>query len=196
MAQIFVLESILSHNRASMATATPESAGKKKRRNVKKKEGEVLTVDKRKEEQEEDKGNGVFVFFDGKAKYGESSTRDLRLTSKVTDGEWERFEGVIKKHGRGIWEEGDNQYSGDWKDDKMHGFGTFRYQSGAIYEGEWTDNKYEGKGKYKFPDGSSYEGAFRENKMHGFGSFTDRTGLEFKGQFYNNLGPGLITWQS
>jgi hypothetical protein len=53
---------------------------------------------------------------------------------------------------------------GEWKEDKMHGIGTFLYASGASYHGEWVDNKYEGKGVFKFPDNSSYEGEWRDNK--------------------------------
>ena len=45
----------------------------------------------------------------------------------------------------------------------MHGYGTYRYISGAIYTGQWHQGKQEGKGSIKYPDGSSYEGLWLKN---------------------------------
>lgn len=33
-----------------------------------------------------------------------------------------------------------NQYTGEWKEGKRDGFGTYQYASGALYKGEWKDN--------------------------------------------------------
>mmetsp|Transcript_42224 Transcript_42224/g.108743 ORF Transcript_42224/g.108743 Transcript_42224/m.108743 type:complete len:101 (-) Transcript_42224:393-695(-) len=63
-------------------------------------------------------GNGSFFFTDG-ATY---------------EGDWESFEGVNKKNGKGKAVEGDTIYEGDWKEDKMHGKGKFTFPSGAVYE--------------------------------------------------------------
>ena len=31
-------------------------------------------------------------------------------------------------------------YDGEWKDDKQHGKGTFKWPHGDMYEGEWKDH--------------------------------------------------------
>lgn len=58
--------------------------------------------------------------------------RNTGVTTAV--GDWYRFDGVIKRHGRGLYEEGANKYEGEWKEDKMHGKGTFHFATGAVYE--------------------------------------------------------------
>ena len=47
---------------------------------------------------------------------------------------------------------------------QMHGRGTLKHPSGALYEGEFKDNMYHGTGTYTFPDGSTYKGQFHENR--------------------------------
>lgn len=64
------------------------------------------------------------------------------------------------KHGEGVllitvgnmsYERGNEEYKGSWFEDKMEGYGTYKYTSGAKFTGEWKDNKHHGKGKiYNF----------------------------------------------
>jgi hypothetical protein len=95
------------------------------------------------------------------------------------------------RHGKGLYIDGEYQYEGEWKDDKISGLGTFRYASGAIYEGNWDKNKYSGEGEYKWGDGRSYKGFWRESKMHGMGGYVDQSGQRYVGHFFNGIGPGL-----
>jgi len=37
-------------------------------------------------------------------------------------------------------------YEGQWKNDKIHGFGVFIRSNGDKYSGEWYDDKMHGKG--------------------------------------------------
>jgi hypothetical protein len=37
------------------------------------------------------------------------------------------------------------EYKGNWKLDKMHGEGAYRYTSGAYYQGEWENGMANGK---------------------------------------------------
>lgn len=37
------------------------------------------------------------------------------------------------------------EYRGTWSEDKMHGYGVYRYINGAIYSGEWVNGKQEGR---------------------------------------------------
>eukprot|EP00899_Mesostigma_viride_P006223 jgi/Mesvir1/15601/Mv03210-RA.1 len=95
------------------------------------------------------------------------------------------------RHGRGTYVEGKYSYQGEWFEDKMHGQGTFKYESGAVYEGEWVEGKYHGRGKYSWPNGASYMGEWRDNTMHGQGTYTAPDGHQWVGKFFNGSGPGL-----
>lgn len=47
-----------------------------------------------------------------------------------------------KRHGKGkfFYKEG-SYYDGEWKENKMHGFGTLYYPDGRIaYQGEWKED--------------------------------------------------------
>jgi len=45
----------------------------------------------------------------------------------------------------------------------MHGHGTYKFTSGAVYSGEWNKGMMNGFGKMKYADGSSYEGHWKDN---------------------------------
>ncbi len=57
--------------------------------------------------------------------------------------------GVKVKHGSGkiVFPTGSStehiteEYDGEWQDDLMHGFGTYKYTSGAHYSGQWFKGK-------------------------------------------------------
>jgi hypothetical protein len=65
----------------------------------------------------------------------------------------------------------DLDYSGEWKDGKKNGRGTFTWPDGRKYEGEWKDNAMTGRGVLTLPDGSRYEGQWLNNMRHGKGTF-------------------------
>lgn len=76
----------------------------------------------------------------------------------VYEGHWKLLEGHKVKHGEGVLvhagatahEKGNEEYSGSWVDDKMNGYGVYKYTSGAIYSGEWKEGKQHGKVSLKF----------------------------------------------
>lgn len=74
-------------------------------------------------------------------------------------------------------------YEGEWHNDMMHGYGVYRYLSGAIYEGEWKENKQSGQGTYHFPNGAKYVGQWENHKMNGKGCYTDTDGATWEGIF-------------
>lgn len=39
-----------------------------------------------------------------------------------------------------VWNDA-SKYNGEWKDDKMHGRGTFTFEDGTIADGEFRDDK-------------------------------------------------------
>lgn len=53
---------------------------------------------------------------------------------------------------------GQEEYEGDWEEDLMHGYGKYKYTSGAVYTGQWAKGKQHGHGCIQYADGSSYEG--------------------------------------
>ena len=65
-------------------------------------------------------------------------------------------------HGQYIWREnnpGTNKdYIGDWRDDKMHGYGTLQLKNGDKYQGQFIDDKRHGFGVYYHANGDRYEG--------------------------------------
>ena len=80
---------------------------------------------------------------------------------------------------------GTSWYEGEWKDDKMEGYGIYHYSNGDIYEGNWVNNKHHGHGTYKFTDGHRYEGEWKEHKMFGSGKYLDTEDVGWSGEFRN-----------
>merc|ERR1740133_471549 len=109
---------------------------------------------------EPEEGEGIFYFPDN-SKY---------------EGLWLMKDGVKMRHGKGMFVEGVPEGSAP-----------------QSYEGEWREDAMHGHGTYTFPDGSSYEGAFQAGQMHGAGCYLDKQGVSWNGKFYNGMGPGLPT---
>jgi len=78
---------------------------------------------------------------------------------------------------------GQEYYEGDWKNDRMEGYGIYNYSNGDVYEGQWLDNMHQGNGKMYFTDGSRYEGEWKDHKMHGSGSYWDINNVNWSGEF-------------
>ena len=78
---------------------------------------------------------------------------------------------------------GQEFYEGDWKNDKMEGYGIYNYSNGDVYEGQWRDNAHYGIGKMYFTDGSRFEGEWKDHKMHGTGSYWDINNVNWSGEF-------------
>lgn len=70
-----------------------------------------------------------------------------------------------KMEGRGRTKyQNNNFHSGQYKDGKRNGFGTFILESGR-YEGEFENGLMKGKGKMTWTDGSTFDGEWVENRM-------------------------------
>jgi len=80
----------------------------------------------------------------------------------------------------------ENKYSGDWMEDKRHGFGTYHWCNGSMYTGEWKDDRRDGSGIRVWPNGNKYVGEYKNHKRHGNGEFTFSNGSIFKGNFEEN----------
>lgn len=88
------------------------------------------------------------------------------MDGTIYEGKWKLINGKKTKHGTGILKISGNPhtnlgaetYEGGWEEDKMSGYGVYKYANGATYRGEWKNNKHHGKGEYLFPNGTFYEG--------------------------------------
>ena len=106
-------------------------------------------------------------------------------------GEWKLINNLKMRCGFGkftrlIQNDSGNQYeeyAGQWQNDRMHGYGTFKYLSGAVYEGEWSEGLQNGQGSYTFANGTKYIGEWKNHSMHGLGVYIDEKGGEWEGVF-------------
>jgi hypothetical protein len=60
--------------------------------------------------------------------------------------------------------------AGQKKNGKKCGYGEYTWKSGNSYKGEWKKDKKHGKGFFKWEDGY-YDGEFRGDKKHGKGLY-------------------------
>uniref|UniRef100_A0A7S3YDZ5 MORN repeat-containing protein 5 n=1 Tax=Lotharella globosa TaxID=91324 RepID=A0A7S3YDZ5_9EUKA len=72
-------------------------------------------------------------------------------------------------------------YEGEWKANKKHGKGVFKYPNGDKYEGQWRNDQKTGQGVYTFKNGDKYEGKFANNMFHGEGVMICANGTIVKG---------------
>ena len=49
---------------------------------------------------------------------------------------------------------------------------SLEYGDGSVYQGDFKDNKRHGEGTFKFTDGSTFVGAWLNDKKHGKGTYT------------------------
>ena len=91
-----------------------------------------------------------------------------------------------------------DRYTGTFKNNKMHGRGTYNFASGGTYVGEFRDNEIHGQGTYSFATGSVYTGEFHNGKKQGRGTYRFASGAKYVGQFHNNRrhGQGTYTYPS
>lgn len=108
----------------------------------------------------------------------------------------ESEDGSCMRHGQGrqiitaTTVAGDNvmwgRYEGAWKDDRMTGTGTYRWD-GTVYQGVFLDGRPHGRGRLTWPEGSYYDGAWRDGEMTGQGSFYSAyEGYTSHGKFVRN----------
>ena len=111
---------------------------------------------------------------------GEERQRSTTLPSCPASGYFDNCFGTY------TYDEGD-QYVGEWKDDKMHGHGTYTFGPGEFegdkYVGEFKGSKFHGHGTYTYDEGDKYVGEYKDGKQHGHATYTFSPG-EFEGDKY------------
>jgi hypothetical protein len=90
-----------------------------------------------------------------------------------------QVDSVMKESNGGV-------YVGNFKDDKMDGYGALMSGDGkTIFRGEMKDGKPNGRGLLMAKDGFVYEGQFVDAKMQGRGIMTTAEGEKLVGSFSN-----------
>lgn len=69
-------------------------------------------------------------------------------------------------------------YSGEIKDEKPNGKGSWVKHDGSNYKGNWKDGKLEGKATIEYPDNKKVDGEFKDGKLHGKGKISWGIGFE------------------
>ena len=69
-----------------------------------------------------------------------------------------------KRDGKGTFVCEKFTFTGEWKDDKMHGKGEIVYKNGEKYVGEWRDNQKYGQGTYYFKNNDIFEANYLNDK--------------------------------
>ncbi len=91
--------------------------------------------------------------------------------------------------GRGTYRYPDgSEYSGDFRNAKMHGQGTYVYAGrGEKYVGEWRNGIINGQGTYYYRSGNRYDGEWRTGRKHGQGTYLYAgRGDKYVGEFAND----------
>ncbi|XP_028917156.1 MORN repeat-containing protein 4 isoform X1 [Ornithorhynchus anatinus] len=88
------------------------------------------------------------------------------------------------------------EYRGEWKEGRRHGFGQLLFADGGTYLGHFENGLFNGCGVLTFSDGSRYEGEFAQGKFNGVGIFIRHDNMTFEGEFKNGRvdGFGLLTF--
>lgn len=78
--------------------------------------------------------------------------------------------------GEGTWKDDHFWYTGEFKDGKRNGKGTYKNIYDDEYVGEFKDDMYNGQGTLTNPDGSKYVGEFKNDMYNGQGTLTNPNG--------------------
>ena len=69
---------------------------------------------------------------------------------------------------------------GQWRHNKQHGTGKYRWANGDEYEGGWADGLLEGEGILRQADGIRFKGTFHADGIRYEGNFShDKKNGEF-----------------
>lgn len=77
------------------------------------------------------------------------------------------------KHGVGMEKYADtgDEYRGEFRDGKPHGYGHYNYCNGTVYKGYFKDGHKHGRGRLRMHNGHSYIGEFKNDVKDGRGCF-------------------------
>ena len=89
-----------------------------------------------------------------------------------------------------------SEYTGDWKDDLIHGIGQHKFANGDIYVGKYHNGQRSGEQcKYKFANSDLYVGGWEKDKFHGFGRYFYADGSVLEGNYCHGIKQGKFKRQ-
>ncbi|MDS4029407.1 MAG: protein kinase [Candidatus Contendobacter sp.] len=108
------------------------------------------------------------------------------------DGEYSGEFRNAKMHGQGtyVYASRGEKYVGEWRNNVINGQGTYYYRSGNRYEGEWRNGRKEGQGTYLYANGDKYVGDFASDQPNGQGIYYYRNGDRYEGEWRNGRKEG------
>ena len=97
-----------------------------------------------------------------------------------------------KMHGQGTYAYAGRgeKYVGEWRNNVISGQGTYYYRSGNRYEGEWRNGHKQGQGTYFYANGDKYVGDFANDQPNGQGTYYYRNGDRYEGEWRNGRKDG------
>ncbi len=121
--------------------------------------------------------------------------KEYYLGGQVYSGNWK--EDLLHGKGKVVEPDGGGSYEGVWKKGKKHGYGLEVVGESKRYEGQWKDDKPYGEGKHKW-DGRVFIGFF-DNYHHlkkGNGKIIYPDGKIYEGEVYGTapLGKGKFIY--
>lgn len=89
-----------------------------------------------------------------------------------------------------------SDYTGEWKDGKEHGEGTYTWANGNTYTGNFINGQRTGKGTFTWANDDKYTGDFIDGHRTGKGTLTWENGDKYTGDFIDGYrtGQGTYTW--
>jgi len=134
--------------------------------------------------------------------------RDKMSSGKLTYGNEDTYEGVFrndKKHGKGIYEWGENNrhcgkklcmksFVGKYRYGRMSSGKLTYFDSSSFYEGV-LDSKGISYGEFTWAKGDTYKGRFKEGLPDGKGKYTWSNGDIYRGQLKLGLFHGKAEYQ-
>ncbi len=88
-----------------------------------------------------------------------------------------------------------SQYTGDWENGIIHGYGMMYYADGGIYYGQWANNLRHGEGDMTYSNRTKYSGEWKYDKPNGYGSRELDDGTIYDGDWLDGVehGEGILT---
>merc|ERR1711957_30253 len=83
--------------------------------------------------------------------------------------------------------EGVVAFEGQFKQDLMHGSGTYNYADGRKYSGRWYSGHMHGHATMSWPDGSQYIGGYSCGKQEGVGKLILPDGRVYRGCWHQGV---------
>ena len=109
------------------------------------------------------------------------------------------YEGEFKDgfpYGNGTytWAASQDKYVGNFTRGKIHGQGSYYYNSGEVYNGGFRRGLPHGQGNMTWPNGDGYEGNWRNGTLSASGKYTFSEGDVYEGRFRNGMKNGNGTY--